>query len=97
MHLLQGSVTADGTFAYVSQQAWIFHGTVQENVIMGEPLDQSKYIITLPTYLISKRTVLNIETKGLFKLNALTVSCHLLTLFLTLQIQQSLGCLRPQS
>uniref|UniRef100_A0AAQ4QSQ4 ATP-binding cassette, sub-family C (CFTR/MRP), member 12 n=1 Tax=Gasterosteus aculeatus aculeatus TaxID=481459 RepID=A0AAQ4QSQ4_GASAC len=43
MHLLQGSVTADGTFAYVSQQAWIFHGTVQENVIMGEPLDQSKY------------------------------------------------------
>ncbi|XP_010774008.1 multidrug resistance-associated protein 9, partial [Notothenia coriiceps] len=43
MHLLQGSFTADGTFAYVSQQAWIFHGTVQENILMGEPLDQSKY------------------------------------------------------
>uniref|UniRef100_A0A8C2ZSW9 ATP-binding cassette sub-family C member 5 n=1 Tax=Cyclopterus lumpus TaxID=8103 RepID=A0A8C2ZSW9_CYCLU len=43
MHLLQGSVTADGTFAYVSQQAWIFHGTVQENILMGEPFDQSKY------------------------------------------------------
>ncbi|XP_074516862.1 ATP-binding cassette sub-family C member 12-like isoform X2 [Sebastes fasciatus] len=43
MHLLQGSLTADGTFAYVSQQAWIFHGTVQENILMGEPLDQSKY------------------------------------------------------
>uniref|UniRef100_A0A8D0D9C1 ATP binding cassette subfamily C member 12 n=1 Tax=Sander lucioperca TaxID=283035 RepID=A0A8D0D9C1_SANLU len=27
MHLLRGSLTADGTFAYVSQQAWIFHGT----------------------------------------------------------------------
>uniref|UniRef100_A0AAQ5XAY2 ATP-binding cassette, sub-family C (CFTR/MRP), member 12 n=1 Tax=Amphiprion ocellaris TaxID=80972 RepID=A0AAQ5XAY2_AMPOC len=40
MHLLQGSVTADGTFAYVSQQAWIFHGTVQENILMGQPLDQ---------------------------------------------------------
>ncbi|TMS12817.1 Multidrug resistance-associated protein 9 [Larimichthys crocea] len=43
MHLLKGSVTADGTFAYVSQQAWIFHGTVQENILMGEPFDQAKY------------------------------------------------------
>ncbi|XP_040898421.1 ATP-binding cassette sub-family C member 12 [Toxotes jaculatrix] len=43
MHLLEGSLTADGTFAYVSQQAWIFHGTVQENILMGEPLDQAKY------------------------------------------------------
>ncbi|XP_037553547.1 multidrug resistance-associated protein 9 [Nematolebias whitei] len=43
MHLLQGSITADGTFAYVSQQAWIFHGTVQENILMGELFDQAKY------------------------------------------------------
>uniref|UniRef100_A0A8C5HF65 Multidrug resistance-associated protein 9-like n=1 Tax=Gouania willdenowi TaxID=441366 RepID=A0A8C5HF65_GOUWI len=43
MHLLQGSLTADGTFAYVSQQAWIFHGTVQENILMGQPFDQTKY------------------------------------------------------
>ncbi|KAM7406526.1 hypothetical protein PAMP_000900 [Pampus punctatissimus] len=43
MHLLQGSVVANGTFAYVSQQAWIFHGTVQENILMGEPFDQAKY------------------------------------------------------
>lgn len=43
MCLLQGSVVANGTFAYVAQQAWIFHGTVQENILMGEPFDQSKY------------------------------------------------------
>uniref|UniRef100_A0A7N6BHJ0 ATP-binding cassette, sub-family C (CFTR/MRP), member 12 n=1 Tax=Anabas testudineus TaxID=64144 RepID=A0A7N6BHJ0_ANATE len=43
MHLKQGSITADGTFAYVSQQAWIFHGSVQENILMGEPFDQAKY------------------------------------------------------
>ncbi|XP_040926020.1 ATP-binding cassette sub-family C member 12 isoform X2 [Betta splendens] len=47
MHLLQGSVRADGTFAYVSQQAWIFHGTVQENILMGESFDQAKYDRTL--------------------------------------------------
>ncbi|XP_061621095.1 ATP-binding cassette sub-family C member 12 isoform X3 [Phyllopteryx taeniolatus] len=43
MHLLQGSITAEGTFAYVSQQAWIFHGSVQENILMGNPLDMEKY------------------------------------------------------
>lgn len=42
MHLLQGSLTVDGTFAYVSQQAWIFHGTVEENILMGESLDQAR-------------------------------------------------------
>nr|XP_061796519.1 ATP-binding cassette sub-family C member 12-like [Nerophis lumbriciformis] len=43
MHLLQGSITADGTFAYVSQQAWIFHGSVRENILMGNPMDKDKY------------------------------------------------------
>uniref|UniRef100_A0A669BE04 ATP-binding cassette, sub-family C (CFTR/MRP), member 12 n=1 Tax=Oreochromis niloticus TaxID=8128 RepID=A0A669BE04_ORENI len=43
MYLLEGSITADGTFAYVSQQPWIFHGSVQENILMGQPFDQSKY------------------------------------------------------
>lgn len=42
MHLLQGSISVDGKFAYVSQQAWIFHGTVQENILMGEAMDQTK-------------------------------------------------------
>ncbi|KAK1802156.1 hypothetical protein P4O66_021827 [Electrophorus voltai] len=43
MHLQSGSVSANGTFAYVSQQAWIFHGTVQDNILMGEPFDQNRY------------------------------------------------------
>ncbi|XP_034536168.1 multidrug resistance-associated protein 9-like [Notolabrus celidotus] len=43
MHLQQGSVSVDGSIAYVSQQAWIFYGTVQDNILMGEPLDQSRY------------------------------------------------------
>ncbi|KAM9422482.1 ATP-binding cassette sub-family C member 12 isoform 2-T2 [Salvelinus alpinus] len=43
MHLQHGSVTADGAFAYVSQQAWIFHGTVRDNILMGEPFNQARY------------------------------------------------------
>lgn len=42
MHLREGSLTADGTFAYVSQQAWIFHGSVKENILMGEAYNKSK-------------------------------------------------------
>lgn len=33
---------ANGTFAYVSQQAWIFHGTVRENILMGEAYDEAR-------------------------------------------------------
>lgn len=43
MHLLSGSVSANGTLAYVSQQAWIFHGTVRDNILMGEPFDQTRW------------------------------------------------------
>ncbi|KAI4890792.1 hypothetical protein NFI96_010580, partial [Prochilodus magdalenae] len=43
MHLQSGSVSANGTFAYVSQQAWIFHGSVRDNILMGEPFDQQRY------------------------------------------------------
>uniref|UniRef100_A0A8D0A0A1 ATP-binding cassette, sub-family C (CFTR/MRP), member 12 n=1 Tax=Sander lucioperca TaxID=283035 RepID=A0A8D0A0A1_SANLU len=60
MHLLRGSLTADGTFAYVSQQAWIFHGTVQENILMGEPFDQYNRVVDV----CSLRADLNILPYG---------------------------------
>uniref|UniRef100_A0ABM5ETW9 ATP-binding cassette sub-family C member 12-like isoform X1 n=1 Tax=Pogona vitticeps TaxID=103695 RepID=A0ABM5ETW9_9SAUR len=43
MYLSKGSVAVDGTLAYVSQQAWIFHGTVQENILFGERYDEPRY------------------------------------------------------
>ncbi|MGH0121463.1 UNVERIFIED_CONTAM: hypothetical protein FKN15_009116 [Acipenser sinensis] len=43
MNLLRGSVAVDGMFAYVSQQAWIFHGTVRDNILMGEDFDEKRY------------------------------------------------------
>ncbi|XP_056233491.1 ATP-binding cassette sub-family C member 12-like [Seriola aureovittata] len=43
MHLHQGSVSVNGSIAYTSQQAWVFCGTVQDNIVMGEPLDRSRY------------------------------------------------------
>uniref|UniRef100_A0A8D0HD12 ATP-binding cassette sub-family C member 12 n=1 Tax=Sphenodon punctatus TaxID=8508 RepID=A0A8D0HD12_SPHPU len=43
MHLHEGRVGVDGTLAYVSQQAWIFHGNVKENILFGEPYDEERY------------------------------------------------------
>ncbi|KAI1889792.1 hypothetical protein AGOR_G00166580 [Albula goreensis] len=43
MYLQHGQVIADGSFAYVSQQAWIFHGTVRDNILMGEMFDENRY------------------------------------------------------
>ena len=38
-----GSITFQGTLAYVPQTAWIFSGTIRENILFGQPYDESKY------------------------------------------------------
>ncbi|XP_059214757.1 ATP-binding cassette sub-family C member 12-like [Centropristis striata] len=43
MHLQKGSVQVSGSIAYAAQQAWIFYGTVQDNILMGAPLDLCRY------------------------------------------------------
>uniref|UniRef100_A0A8C9XFQ8 ATP-binding cassette, sub-family C (CFTR/MRP), member 12 n=1 Tax=Sander lucioperca TaxID=283035 RepID=A0A8C9XFQ8_SANLU len=43
LNLQQGSVSVQGSIAYAAQQAWIFYGTVRDNILMGEPLDHSRY------------------------------------------------------
>ncbi|XP_048648010.1 ATP-binding cassette sub-family C member 12 isoform X1 [Marmota marmota marmota] len=43
MQLQKGIVAVNGTLAYVSQQAWIFHGNVRENILFGEKYDHQRY------------------------------------------------------
>ncbi|XP_074149416.1 ATP-binding cassette sub-family C member 12 isoform X1 [Sminthopsis crassicaudata] len=43
MQLWNGSVAVNGTVAYVSQQAWIFHGNMRENILFGEKFDRQRY------------------------------------------------------
>ena len=35
----QGEANIRGTVAYVSQQPWIFKGTIRENILFGKPFD----------------------------------------------------------
>ena len=39
----RGKLGLNGTFAYVPQQAWIFHSSVRENITFGAAWDEEKY------------------------------------------------------
>ncbi|XP_004629247.1 multidrug resistance-associated protein 9 isoform X1 [Octodon degus] len=43
MQLQKGIVAVSGSLAYVSQQAWIFHGNVRENILFGETYNHHRY------------------------------------------------------
>lgn len=43
MITLSGQLRVMGSMAIVSQQAWIFNDTLQENILFGLPFDESKY------------------------------------------------------
>ncbi|PNG62095.1 Canalicular multispecific organic anion transporter 2, partial [Tetrabaena socialis] len=40
---LGGEVEVGGKIAYVAQTAWVMNDTLQENVLMGSPLDPVRY------------------------------------------------------
>ncbi|KAM7146748.1 ATP-binding cassette sub-family C member 12-like isoform 3-T4 [Macrochelys suwanniensis] len=43
MFLNDGTVGVDGTLAYVSQQAWIFHENIRQNILFGEEYNEERY------------------------------------------------------
>ena len=38
-----GTISSKGTLVYVPQIAWVFSGTIRENILFGEPYDEFKY------------------------------------------------------
>eukprot|EP00183_Erythrolobus_madagascarensis_P000582 CAMPEP_0185848574 /NCGR_PEP_ID=MMETSP1354-20130828/3399_1 /TAXON_ID=708628 /ORGANISM="Erythrolobus madagascarensis, Strain CCMP3276" /LENGTH=1448 /DNA_ID=CAMNT_0028548985 /DNA_START=55 /DNA_END=4401 /DNA_ORIENTATION=+ len=40
---LSGEVVVHGSVAYVPQTAWIFNGTLQDNILFGEAMDDERY------------------------------------------------------
>ena len=40
---VSGTITFPGTLVYVPQRAWIFSGTIRENILFGRPYDEPKY------------------------------------------------------
>ena len=40
---ISGSILFKGALVYVPQTAWVFCGTIRENILFGQPYDESKY------------------------------------------------------
>ena len=40
---IAGTISWKGTLVYVPQIAWVFSGTIRENILFGEPYDEAKY------------------------------------------------------
>ncbi|KAK4005312.1 hypothetical protein OUZ56_007029 [Daphnia magna] len=43
MKIEKGRVSIDGSFAYVSQQAWIMNSSLRDNILFGEAFDPKRY------------------------------------------------------
>ncbi|KAE8808532.1 ABC transporter C family member 10 [Hordeum vulgare] len=43
----EGTIQVSGKIAYISQNAWIQTGTVQDNILFGSPMDRERYHGTL--------------------------------------------------
>ena len=40
---ISGTINYNGTLVYVPQIAWVFSGTIRENILFGEPYEELKY------------------------------------------------------
>uniref|UniRef100_A0A182IVJ8 Uncharacterized protein n=1 Tax=Anopheles atroparvus TaxID=41427 RepID=A0A182IVJ8_ANOAO len=38
-----GTIVTRGKFAYVSQEPWVFAGTVRQNILFGQPMEKDRY------------------------------------------------------
>ena len=41
--LSQGSITVKGKIGYASQQAWIYNGSLRQNIIFGNEYEEGRY------------------------------------------------------
>jgi len=39
MPMMFGHLAVSGSVAYAAQQAWVFNGTLRENILFGKPFD----------------------------------------------------------
>lgn len=43
LHLVSGSLKVNGSFAYSGQEPWVFSGTIKENIVMGQEMNEEFY------------------------------------------------------
>lgn len=41
--LIKGNISVRGVVSYASQEPWIFAGSVKQNILLGSPMDKTRY------------------------------------------------------
>jgi ATP-binding cassette, subfamily C (CFTR/MRP), member 1 len=54
MNKLHGSIKVNGSIAYVPQQPWIINGTVQQNILFGNKMNEELYKQVIECCALSK-------------------------------------------
>ena len=49
-----GDRSIHGKVGYASQQAWIFNGTVKENILFGQDFDKDRYLKVIDACALQK-------------------------------------------
>lgn len=43
LRIIEGNLSIKGSIGYVPQQAWVFSGSVKQNIVFGQEFDQHRY------------------------------------------------------
>lgn len=66
--LSDGTITVKGKIAYASQQAWIYNGTLRQNILFGQDDEEDKFSEVIKACALDKVSRFNIVFLSLLRL-----------------------------
>lgn len=54
IRLLSGDIDINGAIGYIPQEPWIINGTIQDNIIFGQPFNEERYQKVIEACLLSR-------------------------------------------
>ena len=55
--LSEGTITVKGKIAYASQQAWIYNGTLRQNILFGQDDEKDKFTEVIKACALDKVSI----------------------------------------
>jgi len=66
--LSDGTITVKGKIAYASQQAWIYNGTLRQNILFGQDNEEDKFSEVIKACALDKVSRFDIVFLSLLRL-----------------------------